>query len=58
MVFWGLVIAGLLAWGVAAMPDPSGKHYYFEIILPGAIVGMLVGFATAKYGRAPQPARA
>jgi putative effector of murein hydrolase LrgA (UPF0299 family) len=26
--------------------------YYFEIILPGSIVGMIVGFATQRYGTA------
>ena len=45
----GLVIGLLLAWGVAAMPDQSGNHYYFEIMLPGAIVGAIVGYATQKY---------
>ena len=58
VVGFGLVIALLLAWGVAAMPDPSGKHYYLEIMLPGGIVGMIVGFATARYGKAPRPAPA
>jgi len=24
---------------VAAMPNPAGKHYYFEIMLPGSILG-------------------
>ena len=45
----GLAIGLLLAWGVAAMPDESGQHYYFEIMLPGAIVGAIVGYATQKY---------
>jgi hypothetical protein len=27
--------------------------YYFEIILPGSIVGMIVGFATQRFGAAP-----
>ena len=31
------------------MPDESGNHYYFEIMLPGAIVGAIVGYATQKY---------
>ena len=31
------------------MPGESGKHYYFEIMLPGAIVGAIVGYATQKY---------
>ncbi len=26
--------------------------YYFEIILPGSIVGMIVGYATQRYGAA------
>ena len=45
----GLAIGLLLAWGVAAMPSESGQHYYFEIMLPGAIVGAIVGYATQKY---------
>ena len=36
-------------WIVAAMPDANGKHYYFEIMLPGALVGAIVGYATQKY---------
>jgi len=28
--------------------------YYFEIMLPGTIVGLIVGFATQKYGNVPQ----
>ena len=40
---------------VAAMPSPDGKHYYWEIMLPGAVLGMIVGYATQKYvGRQPQ----
>ena len=45
----GLAIGLLLAWGVAAMPDESGNHYYLQIMLPGAIVGAIVGYATQKY---------
>jgi hypothetical protein len=30
--------------------------YYFEIILPGSIVGSIVGYATQKYGAAPATA--
>jgi hypothetical protein len=26
--------------------------YYFEIILPGSIVGIIVGYATQRYGTA------
>jgi len=45
----GLLVGAVLAFFVAHM---QGK-YYFEIMLPGSIVGMLVGFATQKYGQAP-----
>jgi hypothetical protein len=31
------------------MPDPSGKHYYWQIMLPGGILGMIVGYATQRY---------
>jgi hypothetical protein len=48
-VLFGLAVGLVLAWIVAAMPDPNGKHYYFEIMLPGALVGAIVGYATQKY---------
>src|SRR6188474_2377357 len=38
-VLFGVGVGLVLAFLVAAMPNPSGKHYYFEIMLPGAIVG-------------------
>lgn len=52
-VLFGLAMGALFAYLVAAMPDPSGKHYYWEIMLPGSIVGLIVGYATQRYGRAP-----
>ena len=48
-------MGALFAFLVAAMPDPSGKHYYKEIMLPGSLVGMIVGYATQRYAT---PARA
>jgi hypothetical protein len=53
-LLFGLGIGLLLAYAVAAMPDPSGKHYYFEIMLPGGIVGMIVGYATQRFGQSAQ----
>jgi len=50
-IIFGLAVGLLLAFIVAAIPDPNGKHYYFEIMLPGGILGVIVGFATQKYGR-------
>ena len=56
-VVFGLGVGLVLAWIVAALPSATGKHYYFEIMLPGAIVGAIVGYATQKY-RATRTARA
>ena len=56
-IAFGLGIGLLLAFAVAAMPSPAGKHYYFEIMLPGAIVGAIVGYATQAYRRS-LPAKA
>ena len=45
-VLFGLAVGFILAFIVAQM-----QHgYYFEIILPGSIVGMIVGFATQRFG--------
>jgi hypothetical protein len=49
-ILFGLAIGALLAYLVAAMPQPGGKHYYIEIMLPGSIVGAIVGYAAQKYG--------
>jgi hypothetical protein len=48
-VVFGLAVGLILAGIVAAFPDPNGKHYYLEIMLPGALVGAIVGYATQKY---------
>lgn len=40
-----------LAFLVAAMPNPARRHYYFEIMLPGSILGAVVGCATQRYKR-------
>ena len=45
-IVFGGAIACLFAYLVAAM---QGK-YYFDIMLPGTIIGLFVGFASQKYG--------
>jgi len=52
----GFAIGCLLSFIVAAMPDPAnpGKHFYLEIMLPGSILGAVVGYATYRFGRAPR----
>lgn len=50
-IVFGTVVGLLFAYLIAHM---QGK-YYFEIMLPGAIVGLLTGYATQRYGRTPVP---
>jgi hypothetical protein len=54
-VLLGCVLGLLLAWGVAAMGDEQGNHYYLEIMLPGFITGGIIGFLTQRYGGTPAP---
>jgi hypothetical protein len=55
-ILFGLGVGLILAFAVAAMPSETGKHYYFEIMLPGGILGMIVGYATQRFGTAPSRA--
>ncbi len=48
LIFGGL-IACLFAYIIAAM---QGK-YYLDIMLPGTIIGIFVGFVAQKYGVSP-----
>jgi len=51
IALFGLGVGLILAYLVAMAPDPkTGEHYYAQIMVPGAIVGLLVGYATARYG--------
>ncbi len=54
---WGIVFGAalglLLAYAVAAMPQPNGRHYYLEIMLPGFVVGAIIGFLTQRMGTTP-----
>jgi len=52
-IVFGLAIGFLLAFIVARL-----QHgHYFEIILPGSIVGLIVGYATQRYGAAAAATR-
>jgi uncharacterized membrane protein YhfC len=42
---FGVVMGAFFAWLVTL-----GGPYFWEIIIPGAIVGLIVGFATQRYG--------
>jgi F0F1-type ATP synthase assembly protein I len=52
-LLFGLFIGALLAWLTAKF---AVGDYYFQIMLPGSLVGLIVGFATQKYGRQPAEA--
>ncbi len=49
-LLFGLAIGALLAYLTARF---AVGGYYFEIMLPGSLVGLIVGFATQKYGQTP-----
>jgi len=53
-ILFGLGVGLVLAFAVAAMPNPAGQHYYLEIMLPGGILGVIVGYATQRFGEAIQ----
>jgi len=46
-ILFGLAIGAFLAFLVAYM---QGK-YYLQIMLPGSLLGIIVGFATQKFGK-------
>src|SRR5947199_3688526 len=51
-ILFGLAVGFALAFLLAYL-----QHgYYFEIIFPGSIVGLFVGYATQRCGAAPTPA--
>jgi len=52
-VLFGLVVAGAFAFLVAWM---DGRGYWWQMMLPGCVLGVIVGYATQKFGRPPQTA--
>ena len=56
-VLFGLVVGAFLAWLVTVMNLAADQPaYYLEIIVPGAIVGLIVGYATQRHSEARQAA--
>jgi membrane protease YdiL (CAAX protease family) len=50
----GLGVGALMALPFALGTNPTtGKVYFWEILIPGALVGLIVGYATQRYGRRP-----
>jgi hypothetical protein len=51
-ILFGLAIGALLAFGVALMQYlGQGRVYFWQIMLPGAMVGIIVGYVTQRHGR-------
>lgn len=58
-IAFGFVVGLLLAFAVAAGPDPkTGEHYWWQIMIPGSILGGVIGWATQRYGRPAATRRA
>jgi hypothetical protein len=49
-IAFGAALGLLFAWLVAMQPQPDGSHYYLEIMLPGFVVGGIIGFLTQRLG--------
>ncbi len=53
-VKWGIVAGAafglLFAFLVAAMNTVNGRHAYLEIMMPGFVVGAIIGFLTQRLG--------
>jgi hypothetical protein len=50
-IVFGFVVGLILAFAVAAMPSATGEHYWWQIMVPGSILGGVIGWATQRYGR-------
>ncbi|MEK7239486.1 MAG: hypothetical protein AAB224_02795 [Gemmatimonadota bacterium] len=56
-VAFGLVMGALFALPFAMGTDPAtGQKHFWEILIPGSMVGLIVGFLTQRYDtRAARP---
>ena len=49
-VLFGLIVGAALALPIAIMNSNALHHnYYWQIMLPGSIVGLIVGYATQRH---------
>ena len=55
-LLFGLAMGALFALPFALGTDPNtGKQYFWEILIPGSMVGVIVGFLTQRYGVRERP---
>lgn len=58
-ILFGLTMGALFALPFAMATDPTtGQRYFWEILIPGSMVGLVVGFLTQRYGTRPAAAHA
>ena len=51
-IIFGLAVGALLAFGIVMLQySQAGKWYFWQIMLPGSAVGLIVGYVTQQYGR-------
>jgi uncharacterized membrane-anchored protein YhcB (DUF1043 family) len=51
-IAFGLAVGALLAYLIVylqAQETPGGPSYFWQIMLPGSLVGVIVGYATKRY---------
>jgi hypothetical protein len=53
----GVVVASIVTFPIAYMNAThyGRPDYYWKIMLPGALVGAIVGYVVMRHGRAPVP---
>jgi hypothetical protein len=49
----GFAVAFLITLPIAMSPSPNGQTHFWPIIVPGSLVGLIIGFATQRYGKLP-----
>jgi hypothetical protein len=58
-ILFGFAVGTLLAFGVSMMQVAAGQPaYYWQIMTPGAILGVIVGYATFSHRERSQPSPA
>jgi len=58
-IIFGLAMGALIALPIALSVDPvTGKRNFWEILIPGSLVGLIVGYLTQRYGARPRPSTA
>lgn len=50
-ILFGLAVGAALAYAIVALQrmDPNAPKYFWSIMLPGSLVGVIVGYATQRY---------